>query len=117
MEECGFSTFEREGWEQLARSYHWYDADLTTQANEALLAAPDESAAAYHASEEVRVPMPPVLASARKRRPAALFRMVARGTASVPCRQTRTHSSRQLRAFLVRVKTSLKVPWHRAPDT
>lgn len=36
-----FGAFERQGWELLARSYHWYYADLTTQATDALLAALD----------------------------------------------------------------------------
>jgi SAM-dependent methyltransferase len=41
LKEDAFSAFERQGWEQLARSYHWYYADLTTQATDALLAAVD----------------------------------------------------------------------------
>jgi SAM-dependent methyltransferase len=41
LKEDAFCAFERQGWEQLARSCHWYYADLTTQANDALLAAQD----------------------------------------------------------------------------
>lgn len=39
MEEDAFSTFERQGWEKLAQSYHSYYAALTDQSIDALLVA------------------------------------------------------------------------------
>ena len=39
MKDDAFSAFERQGWEQLAQTYHAYYADLTTQSSGALLDA------------------------------------------------------------------------------
>lgn len=79
MEQNDFSAFEQQGWEKVAQPYHAYFGNLTTQSNSALLDALEvrpgvrfldvASGPGYLADQsdgEVRIPMPCVLASARK---------------------------------------------------